>query len=125
LLAKGLAACERVLVLFDGRRRYDLKLAFKRMEGVKADKGYAGPVVVCSLAFQPLGGYRASSSLMKFLSEGREMELALAPIAGTRLLAPFRVTVTHMLGNLVVQANRFEALPPAAAPASTAAEQPK
>src|SRR5258705_10193716 len=88
LLAKGLAGCERVLVLFDGRRRYDLKLAFKRMEGVKADKGYAGPVVVCSLAFQPLGGYRASSSLMKFLSEGREMELALAPIAGTRLLAP-------------------------------------
>jgi hypothetical protein len=119
------AACARVLPIFDGRRRYDLKLAFKRMEAVKADKGYAGPVVVCSLAFQPLGGYRASSSLMKFLSEGREMELALAPIAGTRLLAPFRVTVTHMLGNLVVQANRFEALPPGVAPASTASEQAK
>jgi hypothetical protein len=119
------AVCGRVLAIFDGRRRYDLKLAFKRIERVKADKGYAGPVVVCSMVFQPLAGHRASSTLMKFLTEGREMELAFAPIAGTRLLAPFRVTITHMLGNLVVQANRFEALPPASAPASTAAEPAK
>jgi hypothetical protein len=37
------------------------------------------------------------------------MEVALAPIAGMRLLAPFRVSVVGMLANLVIEANRFEA----------------
>jgi hypothetical protein len=116
------AACRRVLPIFDGRRRFDIKLAFKRIENAKADKGYAGPVVVCAMTFQPIAGHRPSSTLTKFLSEGREMELALAPIANTRMLAPWRVTVVHMLGNLVVQANRFEALALSSARASTAGE---
>ena len=46
--------------------------------------------------------------MIKYLAEGRDIEMALAPVAGTRLLAPFRVTVANMLGNLVVQANRFD-----------------
>jgi hypothetical protein len=39
------------------------------------------------------------------------MEIALAPVAGTRLLAPFRVAVVSALANLVIEANRFEATP--------------
>jgi hypothetical protein len=75
---------------------------------VAAEKGYAGPVVVCSVSYEPIAGHRASTALVKYLSEGREMEIALAPVAGTRLLAPFRLSVVSMLANLVVEANRFE-----------------
>ncbi|MEA2905482.1 MAG: hypothetical protein QOI12_2869 [Alphaproteobacteria bacterium] len=120
------AACQRTLPIFDGRRRYDLKLAFKRMDVAKADKGYkgyAGPIVVCAVAFQPLAGHRASSSLVNYLSEGREIEIAFAPLAGTRVLAPFRVSVANMLGNLVVQASRFEVVAPASLRASTTTGQ--
>jgi hypothetical protein len=46
--------------------------------------------------------------MIKYLAGGRDIEMALAPVAGTRLLAPFRVTIANMLGNLVVQANRFD-----------------
>jgi hypothetical protein len=102
-------ACRHTLPIFDGRQRYDLKLAFKRMDKVTAEKGYAGPVVVCSVRYEPIAGHRASTPLVKYLSEGREMEMALAPVAGTRLLAPFRVSVVSMLANLVIEANRFEA----------------
>jgi Protein of unknown function (DUF3108) len=108
------AACRRVLPVFDGRRRYDLSLSFKRIEQVKAT-GYAGPAAICSVAFQPIAGHRRSSPLLAFLTDGRDVEMALAPIAGTRLLAPFRITATYMLGNVVMQATRFEAtatLPP-------------
>src|SRR5262245_47955203 len=35
-------ACRRALPIFDGHQRYDLKLAFKRMDKVTAEKGYAG-----------------------------------------------------------------------------------
>jgi hypothetical protein len=39
-------ACRHTIPIFDGNHRYDLKLAFKRMDRVTAEKGYAGPVVV-------------------------------------------------------------------------------
>jgi hypothetical protein len=101
--------CRRTLPIFDGHQRYDLKLAFKRMDKVTAEKGYAGPVVVCSLRYEPIVGHISSNALVKYLSEGREMEVALAPVAGTRLLAPFRLSVVSMLANLVIEASRFEA----------------
>src|SRR5260370_21921314 len=50
-------ACRTGAGIFDGRLRYDLKLDFKRMETVKAEKGYHGPVVVCSIFFIPVAGY--------------------------------------------------------------------
>src|SRR5262247_36699 len=116
-------ACRRTLPIFDGHQRYDFKLAFKRMDKVTAQKGYAGPVVVCSVNYEPIAGHRANIPLIKYLSEGREMEIAFAPIAGTRLLAPFRLSVVSTLANLVIEANRFETImAPAAesAPANVA-----
>ena len=54
------------------------------MDKVTAEKGYAGPVVVCSAGYEPIAGHRASTPLVKYVSEGREMEIALAPVANTR-----------------------------------------
>ena len=113
-------ACRRTLPIFDGHQRYDLKLAFKRMDKMTAEKGYAGAVVVCSVSYEPIAGHRANIPLVKYLSEGREMEIALAPIAGTRLLAPFRLSVVSTLANLMIEAIRFEAIM-APAPAGTPA----
>src|SRR2546423_4565145 len=111
-------ACRRTLPIFDGHQRYDLKLAFIRMDKMTAEKGYAGAVVVCSVSYEPIAGHRANIPLVKYLSEGREMEIALAPIAGTRLLAPFRLSVVSTLANLMIEANRFETIM-APAPAGT------
>ena len=86
------AACERTLPIFDGQRRYDLKLAFKRMDKVKADEGYHGPALVCAVTFQPVAGHRASEHAGQILAGGREIELWLAPVAGTRSGADPRVS---------------------------------
>jgi len=115
-------ACRRTLPIFDGQQRYDLKLAFKRRDKVTAEKGYAGPVEVCSLRYEPIAGHNASTTLVKYLSEGREMEIALAPVAGTRLLVPFRMSVVSMLANMMIEANRFETTAPAL---DSAAADPK
>lgn len=101
-------ACDRTLKIFDGRRRYDLKLSFKRMDKVKADKGYAGPAVVCATTFQPIAGHRAGSALAKYLTEGREIEIWLAPVAGTPLVALFKLSIASMIGNMVIGATQFE-----------------
>jgi hypothetical protein len=67
------------------------KLAFFLASFTTSRLNPARPVVVCSVGFEPIAGHLASAPLVKYLSEGREMEIALAPVDGTRLLAPFRV----------------------------------
>src|SRR5262249_36337991 len=59
----GPDACQRTLPIFDGRRRYDLKLSFRRIDSVQTERGYRGQAVVCGVTFQAIAGHRASSPL--------------------------------------------------------------
>jgi len=100
-------ACERVLAIFDGRARYDLELSFERIEPVKADKGYAGPAVVCRIAYKPISGHKPSRSGVKYMMNNKEMFIWLAPVAGTRVLAPFKASVATAIGVAEMQATSF------------------
>ncbi len=100
-------ACQRTLEIFDGRLRYDMQFAFKRMDKVKAVKGYAGPVVVCAAYFRPVAGYVPSRAAIKYLAKQREMEIWLAPIAGTRVLVPYRAQGPTPIGQAVLEASEF------------------
>jgi len=110
-------ACQRTLPVFDGRGRFDLALSFKRMERVRAERGYAGPVVVCSVRYQPISGHRPTRAAVKYLMAQRDIEVALAPVAGTRVLVPFRVSVPTALGPAVLEATEFITGPQIARPA--------
>jgi hypothetical protein len=100
-------ACNRKVAVFDGRVRYDLHSEFKRMETVKAEKGYEGPAVVCALYFTPISGFVPDRAAIRYLVELRDAEVWLAPIAGTRVLVPFRFTMPTPLGLGVLQAKQF------------------
>jgi hypothetical protein len=104
-------ACQRTLAVFDGRLRYDMQFAFKRMEKVKAKKGYTGPVVVCSAYFTPVAGYIPSRAAIKYLTKQRDMEVWLAPISGTRVLVPFRAQGPTPIGQAVLEAYEFVSIP--------------
>lgn len=104
-------ACQRKVSVFDGRLRYDLDLAFKRMDKVKADKGYAGPVVVCAIYFAPVAGFIPTRTAIKYLTNMRDMEVWLAPIAGTRVLVPFRAQGPTPIGEAVLEATQFVSMP--------------
>jgi Protein of unknown function (DUF3108) len=100
-------ACNRTISVFDGRVRYDLQSEFKRIEMVRAEKGYAGPAVVCALYFKPISGYVPERAGIKYLVEMRDAEVWMVPIAGTRVLAPFRFSMSTPLGPGVLQARQF------------------
>jgi hypothetical protein len=102
-------ACNGGASVFDGRIRYDLHLAYKRMERVKLEQGYEGAVVVCAIYFTPLGGYLPQRTAIKYLVAQRDMEVWLAPIGGTRILVPFRFSIPTPLGTGVLQATHFSA----------------
>ena len=100
-------ACRTGAAVFDGRMRYDLKLDFKRMETVKAEKGYQGPVVVCAIYFSPVAGYIPDRPVIKYLAAQRNIEIAFAPVAGTRILVPFRMVIPTPLGTAMLEATQF------------------
>lgn len=109
-------SCRTGTSIFDGRMRYDLKLDYKRMESVKAEKGYHGPAIVCAIYFTPIAGYVPDRAAIKYLAAQRNMEVWLVPIAGTRVLVPYRMTVPTPLGTAMLEATEFvtSAAPPKA-----------
>src|SRR5579872_2406643 len=104
-------ACDRTVAVFDGHTRYNLHLGFKRFDQVKADQGYEGRVVVCSAKFIPVAGYDPKHFLVTYLASQRDIEIWLAPITGSRLLVPYRVSMPTPMGLGVLQATKFVSLP--------------
>jgi Protein of unknown function (DUF3108) len=100
-------ACHTGAAVFDGRMRYDLKLDFKRMETVKAEHGYFGPVVVCAIYFSPVAGYIPDRAVIRYLTAQRNIEIAFAPVAGTRILVPFWMKIPTPLGPAMLEATSF------------------
>jgi hypothetical protein len=73
--------CKRTLSIFDGRMRYDLQLAFKRLETVRSERGYQGNVVVCAVYFSPVAGHVAERPVIKYwlINAMRKCGLPLSP----------------------------------------------
>lgn len=107
-------SCRTGAGIFDGRLRYDLKLDYKRMETVKAERGYHGPALVCAIYFTPVAGYIPDRPVIKYLATERRIEIAFVPIAGTRILVPFRMSIPTPLGLAMLEATSFvtSAAPP-------------
>jgi hypothetical protein len=103
--------------------RYDLRFAYKRLEKVRSEKGYQGPVVVCAVYFVPLAGHVPDRAAIKYMTELRDAEVALAPVAGTRLMVPYRVSLPTPLGTGVLQATQFSSVAylPSSPPSSPSA----
>jgi uncharacterized protein DUF3108 len=116
-------ACRRTLPVFDGRMRFDLQLSFNRIEKVEAHPGYHGPVVVCSVRFVPVAGHVPERPAIKYLAAQQDMEMWLAPIAGTRIVVPYRISIPTPLGRGILEATQFiaTATPRSSGPATTAA----
>jgi Protein of unknown function (DUF3108) len=115
-------ACRRSVPVFDGRVRFDLQLSFKRIENVRAHKGYQGPVAVCGVQFVPLAGYVPERPAIRYLMTQQDMEIWLAPVAGTRIVVPYRMSLQTPLGRGVLEATQFvTAATPRSTPATAAA----
>ena len=57
-------SCENFFFIFDGIRRYDLKIVDLGSENIKKNNNnvFHGKAVVCGLKFYPIGGHRLKSN---------------------------------------------------------------
>ncbi|MGA3138617.1 MAG: DUF3108 domain-containing protein [Xanthobacteraceae bacterium] len=104
-------ACERTIPIFDGHTRYNLRLSFKRVDTVNNEGVYQGPVIVCAVKFFPVAGYDPKHFLVTYLAAQRDIEIWLAPIAGSRLMVPYRMSMPTPMGLGILQATKFESVP--------------
>jgi hypothetical protein len=107
LLARD--SCARTVSIFDGRQRYDLVFSYERTEPAKNVKGYNGPMLVCRVDYRPIAGHRASRLQVKFMEDNKNIFVWLAPVAGTRVLFPIRVSIVTLVGVVLVEAETFSA----------------
>ena len=114
----GPEACNRTLPVFDGAERYDLVFYFERTENAKDVRGYSGPLAVCRVEYRPVAGHRAGRKSTRELSENKNIFVWLAPVAGTRVLVPQRVSFGSKIGVFVVQATHFRTEVRSAGPAT-------
>ncbi|MCR4524241.1 MULTISPECIES: DUF3108 domain-containing protein [Bosea] len=103
-------ACNRTLPIFDGAARYDIKLTSAGTRNVKLE-GYSGPVSICQARYVPIAGHRALRPSTKFMAENRDITTWLAPIAGTDVMVPVRISVKTMIGTAVIEASSFKVDP--------------
>ncbi len=108
------AQCNRTIPVFDGASRFNVVLSHEGTKSVEKP-GFKGEVLVCRARWVPIAGHRPSRAAVKFMAENRNMSVWLAPLEGTRVLAPLRIAVETMVGLSVVEATRWELSPTATA----------
>ncbi|MBV8446354.1 MAG: DUF3108 domain-containing protein [Hyphomicrobiales bacterium] len=97
------SGCNRKLAVFDGVARFDVTLSYARMSSA-AFPGYSGPALVCSARYTPIAGHRTSLKATSYMAENRDMEVSLAPLSGTQLLVPVKISVRTLFGMLDIDA---------------------
>ena len=99
---------ESQLPIFDGRRRYNVALAFKRVEDITIAPGYHGAAIVCSVHLFPIAGQQANSSAIKFLVERNDIEFWFASVPDQHIAVPVRATIPTLIGTLQVIPERWD-----------------
>lgn len=108
------ANCDKTLRIYDGRRRYNLALSYKRIDKMKIERGYAGQALVCGVVLRALAGYNPDSLLVRYLAGKTDLELWFAPVAGVPIMAPVRALMPTLIGTLEFRATEFEPAEPQA-----------
>ncbi len=100
--------CDRSLPLFDGRRRYDLQLREDGMTEINGEESaYTGPALRCTVGMLPVAGYERKT-LIKLLAREDSIRVWLAPLEGSDVWVPVRLTLRTPFGGAVMRATRFE-----------------
>ena len=98
--------CNRSIPVFDGTQRFNIELSYAGTRLVRKP-GFTGNVLVCSIRYVPVAGHRPQRDAVKFMQDNREMTVWLAPVQGTRVLVPIRISLETMVGTSVLEAQRW------------------
>ncbi|MEO0671806.1 MAG: DUF3108 domain-containing protein [Pseudomonadota bacterium] len=91
--AAGRNPCARRVPIFDGRQRFDLKLAPKSRRRSKGGTDH-----ICSVRYIPIAGHRINGKESQDIARRRSVEVTLRAVDGSAILIPTRVRVPTRAG---------------------------
>ena len=100
------SACDRTVPVFDGTQRFNVVLSYAETRTVQKP-GFSGPVLVCDVRYVPIAGHRLDRPSVQYMAANRDMSVWLAPVEGTRVLVPLRVSVKTEYGTTIIEAERW------------------
>ncbi|KAA0971597.1 DUF3108 domain-containing protein [Aureimonas fodinaquatilis] len=105
LKGSGERLCNRTLPVYDGWSRLNLKLSPAGTGNFRTN-GFDGQVVKCNARVEAIGGFRRSSSGLKYL-QSQTIQIWLAPVGQDNLHAPVYVRIPTKIGPLTLSASIF------------------
>jgi hypothetical protein len=107
--ADGRPPCDRRIGIFDGKQRYDIILAPKRLARLRSSSagGRSETAYVCRITYAPVAGHRDNADTKTYASN-RSAELVLRRIPGSKMLIPYSVTIPTAWGTGSMVAERID-----------------
>jgi hypothetical protein len=100
------SVCNRTVRVFDGWKRYDVRLSYKDTEtGSDGASAY-----VCAARYVPVAGHRTSDDSVTYMADNTRLEIWLSAVPGTRYMVPSHILIGTRIGDLVINARTFEKL---------------
>lgn len=104
------AICNRTVPVFDGWKRFDIRLSYKETRKVNdGNDAFSGDVIVCTARYQPVAGHRTSDDSVTFMADNKRLEIALARVKGTNYMVPYTILIGTKVGDLTINARTFTA----------------
>jgi len=103
------SVCNNTIPVYDGLQRFNLRLSYKRSVRVRRSQsgGYAGPVIVCKVRYEPVSGYKPHKKDLVFMARNKGIELWLMPLPRSRNYAPYRFVIPLPIGTAEADLDHF------------------
>jgi hypothetical protein len=93
--------CQRRAGIFTGVERFNISMAYAgEDQATSARTGYQGPVVLCSVDYNPVSGHFTTSEITNYLADSDRIVIWYAPLGTTGYFIPYRVLLGTNMGDL-------------------------
>lgn len=93
--------CQRQANIFTGVERFNIAMSYAgEDEATSPRTGYQGPVVLCTVDYQPISGHFSSSEITSYLADSKRIIVWYAPLGDSGFYIPYRVLLGTNMGDL-------------------------
>jgi hypothetical protein len=101
--------CQRQAKVFTGVERFNIAMSYAgEDEATSARTGYQGPVVLCTVDYDPVSGHFTSSDITNYLADSDRIIIWYAPLGETGYFIPYRVLLGTNMGDLSMVLTKME-----------------
>ncbi|MGV3573836.1 MAG: DUF3108 domain-containing protein [Devosia sp.] len=101
--------CDRRMRVFTGVERFNLGMSFVSDDNATSPRtGYQGPVVLCSIKYEPISGHYQNNEITSYLADESRILVWYMPLGDSGYFIPYRVLLGTSMGDLSMVLTKAE-----------------